>query len=345
MEYRTLGRTGVRVSAVCMGTMMFGPWGNEDTDECVRMVHRAMDAGVNFIDTADVYSSGVAEEVVGKALTVRRDQVVLATKVHGQMGERPNERGASRLWIMRAVEASLRRLGTDHIDLYQIHRPDPSIDLEETLGALSDLVRQGKVRYAGSSAFPAWHIVEAHWVSERRGLERFSTEQPPFSIFVRGIERDVLPVAQRYRMGVLTYSPLNGGWLTGKYRRGEDPPGGSRGERMKRLGRFSERFDLERDAAQRKLDLVERLDKVADQSHLSLTEMSISFTLSHPAVTSVILGPRTPEQLEDLLVYADTRLDGSTLQAIDEIVPPGTIVDDADRGWEEPWMRPAARRR
>jgi len=345
MEHRTLGRTGVRVSPYCLGTMMFGPWGNEDADECIRMVHRAMDAGINFIDTADVYSSGVAEEIVGKALSVRRDQVVLATKVHGAVGERPNERGSSRLWIMRAVEASLRRLGTDHIDLYQVHRPDPSVDLEETLGALSDLVRQGKVRYAGCSAFPAWHIVEAHWTSERRGLERLSTEQPPYSIFVRAAERDVFPVARRYRMGVLAYSPLNGGWLTGKYRRGADVPDGSRGERMKRLGRFAERFDLERGPAQRKLDLVEELEGVAAQADLSLTEMSMAFTLAHPAVTSTIVGPRTPEQLEDLLVYADTTLDPSTLDAIDEIVAPGTLVDEADRGWEGPWMAAEARRR
>lgn len=343
MEQRTLGGTGVRVSAYCLGTMMLGRMGNPDHDACVRIVHRALDAGITFIDTADVYSGGESEEIVGKALAGRRDEVVLATKVHGRMGRGGNEGGNSRLWIMREVEASLRRLGTDRIDLYQIHRPDPSVDLEETLGALTDLVRQGKVRYVGCSAFPAWMIVESRWVAERRGLERFATEQPPYSIFARQIERDVLPVARRYGMGTLAYSPLNGGWLAGRYRQGV--PDDSRAKRFTDTGRFADRFDVERDPPKRKAVLVEQLARVADDAGLPLTHLAMGFTLAHPAVTSVIIGPRTLEQLEGLLKCADVRLDGATLDAIDSVVPPGSTVDDLDRGWEPPWMEPGERRR
>src|SRR5438093_6574649 len=269
MEYRTLGRTGIKVSTHCLGAMMFGPWGNTDEDECVRMIHDSLDAGVNFVDTADVYGEGRSEGIVGKGLEGRRDDVVLATKVHGEMGKGPNERGNSRLWIMRQVEASLRRLQTDHIDLYQIHRPDPSTDVEETLGALTDLVRQGKVRYLGSSTFPAWQIVEAQWVSERRGLDRFVCEQPPYSMLVRGIEVDVLPVTRRYGMGVIVWSPLAGGWLAGKYRRGEEPPKDSRAVRFAEQRRpVASRYDLSRPGNQRKLDLVEELAVVAEKAGL-----------------------------------------------------------------------------
>ena len=240
MEYRTLGGTGIRVSTHCLGAMMFGSWGNKDVDDCVRIIHAALDAGINFVDTADVYSTGESEEIVGKALKGRRDDVVLATKVHGGMGPGVNEKGNSRVWIVREVENSLRRLGTDHIDLYQIHRPEADTDVEETLGALTDLQRQGKIRYFGSSTYPGWQIVEAQWTAERRGLSRFRTEQPPYSIFVRHIEHDVLPVAERYGMGVLVWSPLCRGWLTGRYRRGAfdrspDPaPGGPKGDRSLR---------------------------------------------------------------------------------------------------------------
>jgi aryl-alcohol dehydrogenase-like predicted oxidoreductase len=346
VEYRTLGRTGVKVSSYCLGAMMFGPWGNEDEDECVRMVHAALDGGINFVDTADVYGEGRSEEIVGKALEGRRDDVVLATKVHGQMGKGPNERGNSRLWIMREVEASLRRLQTDHIDLYQIHRPDPDTDIEETLSALTDLVRQGKVRYLGSSTFPAWQLVEAHRVSERRSLERFACEQPPYSILVRQIELDVLPVAQRYGMGVIVWSPLAGGWLSGKYRRGQDAPDDSRAVRFRRRGSpVARRFDLSVPENQRKLDLVEDLTVVADKAGLSLTHMAMAFALAHPGVTSAIIGPRTPAQLQDLLEGADVDLDAEVLDAIDELVPPGGVVFDFDRGWSPPWREPAARRR
>ena len=347
MNCRTLGRTGTSVSEYCLGTMMFGDWGNTDEDECIRMVHAALDAGINFVDTADVYSHGVSEEVTGKALKGRRDEVVLASKVHGEMGLARNDRGNSRMWIAREVESSLRRLQTDRIDLYQIHRPDPDTDLEETLGVLTDLQRQGKIRYAGCSTYPAWMVVESHWVAERRGLARFVCEQPPYSIFVRHNEVDLFPVTRRYGMGVIAWSPLAGGWLTGKYRRDQDIPAGSRAERY--ADRFKDspvarRFDMSRPNNRRKLDLVEELAKVAADAGISMTHMAHAFTLSHPAVTSAIIGPRTVEQLEDALAGADVRLDESTLDAIDAICPPGITIEDADRGWAPPWMEAEARR-
>ena len=346
MEYRTLGATGVRVSTHCLGTMMFGAWGNTDDDECVRIINAAIDGGINFVDTADVYSSGQSEEIVGKALKGRRDEVVLATKAHGPMGEGVNERGNSRLWLAREVENSLRRLGTDHIDLYQMHRPDPDTDVDETLSALSDLVHQGKIRYFGSSTFPAWQIVEAQWASERRGYERFRSEQPPYSILVRQVELDVLPVAQRYGMGVLVWSPLCRGWLTGKYRRDAEPDARSRAVRSRqRGGQIAAQFDASRPEIQRKFDLVDGLSTVADKAGLSMTHLAIAFTLAHPGVTSAIVGPRTMDQLEDLLAGADARLDADTLDAIDDVVAPGTLVDQNDRGWDPPWMEPGARRR
>jgi aryl-alcohol dehydrogenase-like predicted oxidoreductase len=346
VEYRTLGRTGVKVSSHCLGTMMFGGWGNPDPDDCVRIIHRALDAGVNFIDTADVYSRGESEEIVGRALHDRRDDVVLATKVYGEMGKGLNERGTSRLWIMREVEASLRRLGTDRIDLYQLHRPDLDTDLEDTLEALTDLVAQGKVRYAGTSCYPAWLLAQAHEIAGRRGLVRLACEQPPYSIFTRHIELDVLEVTRRYGMGVIVWSPLAGGWLTGKYRRGEEAPMDSRMTRAQVRGsRVAQRFDLSRPGAQRKLDLVEELLPIADKAGIPLAHMAIAFTLAHPSVTSAIIGPRTMDQLEDLLAGADVRLDEAILDAIDEVVPPGTVVDDADRGWDPPWLEPENRRR
>jgi aryl-alcohol dehydrogenase-like predicted oxidoreductase len=346
MELRTLGRTGVRVSVQCLGTMMLGPWGNKDEDECVRIIHAALDAGINFVDTADVYAEGRSEEIVGRALRGRRDGVVLATKVHGPMGPGPNDKGNSRLWIMRAVEDSLRRLETDHIDLYQMHRPDPSIPIEETLGALTDLVRQGKVRYVGSSTFPGWMIEQAEWTAERRMLERFACEQAPYSIFVREVERDVFPVTRALGMGVIVWSPLAGGWLAGRYRRGEDAPKESRAVTYAERGSpIAARYDASRPANQRKLDLVDELRTVAEKAGISLTHMSLAFTLAHPAVTSTIIGPRTMDHLTDVLAGADVRLDGSALDAIDEIVPPGAVIEESDRGWDPPWMSPEARRR
>ncbi len=277
------------------------------------IIHRALDAGLNFIDTADVYSAGESEEIVGKALAGRRDDVVLATKFHGGMGEDPNHRGNSRRWIVREVEASLRRLGTDHIDLYQVHRPDQATDIDDTLSALSDLVHQGKVRYVGSSTFPAEAIVEAQWTAERRGHERFRVEQPPYSIFARGIEAAVLPTCERYGMGVIPWSPLNGGFLTGRYRPGEAPPSTGR------AARTPERFDPERPGVQRKLALVPQLEQVASDAGVSLTHLALAFTLAHPAVSATIIGPRTMDQLEGCLGAADIALDDATLDAIDAL--------------------------
>ncbi len=346
MEYRVLGTTGVQVSTLCLGTMMFGAWGNKDHEEGVRAIRAAIDGGINFVDTADVYSMGECEEIVGEALVGRRDEVVLATKVHGQMGPGINDRGNSRLWIMKAVDASLRRLKTDHIDLYQMHRPEPITRIDETLSALTDLIRQGKVRYIGSSTFPASQIVEAQWASERRGLERFVCEQPPYSILVRGIEADVLPVVQAYGMGAIVWSPLAGGWLSGKYQRDMEPDPQWRPVRTReRNPAVAARYDLSKEANQRKFDVVEALGDVAAQAGVSLTHMSIAFTLAHPGVTSAIVGPRTEEQLADLLKGADVTLTGDTLDAIDRIVPPGAVLEEADRGWENPALVPSARRR
>jgi aryl-alcohol dehydrogenase-like predicted oxidoreductase len=345
MEYRTLGTTGVRVSTHCLGAMMFGSWGNTDVDACVQMVHEALDAGINFVDTADVYSAGESERIVGKALAERRDEVVLATKVHGRMGPGKNDEGNSRLWITREVESSLRRLGTDHIDLYQIHRPEPQTAIDETLGALTDLQRAGKIRYFGSSTFPGWQLEEAAWVAERNGLSRFRTEQPPYSIFVRQIELDVLPVAQRLGTGVLVWSPLCRGWLTGRYRREAfDRSPEARAARVGGRG-MGWQFDESRPEIQRKLDLVEELAKLAAEAGATMTHMAIAFALAHPGVTSAIIGPRTPEQLADLLSGADVRLEPAILDAIDELVAPGTLVDENDRGFDPWWLEAAARRR
>src|SRR5213082_251183 len=285
MHMRTLGRTGIQVSPLCLGTMMFGAWGNADHDDSVRIIHHALDNGINFVDTADVYSRGESEEIVGKALKGRRDQVILATKVHGKMGDDPNEFGNSRRWIVREVENSLRRLKTDWIDLYQIHRPEADTDIDETLGALTDLVRQGKVRYIGSSTFPASQIVEAQWVAEKRGRERFVCEQPPYSMLVRAIESDVLPTCRRYGMGVISWSPLAGGWLTGRWRKGQDEPDSTRADRLPR------RYDLSLPQNQQKLDATEALAVLAEENGISLIHMAIAFVLRHPAVTSAIIGP------------------------------------------------------
>ncbi|MCK9876869.1 aldo/keto reductase [Frankia sp. Ag45/Mut15] len=346
MRYRKLARTGVEVSTQCLGAMMFGPIGNDDQDEAVRIIHRALDAGINFIDTADVYSQGVSEEIVGRALQGRRDDVVLATKFFNPMGDERNRRGGSRRWIIRAVEDSLRRLDTDHIDLYQIHRHDWDVDLEETLGALTDLVRAGKVRYLGSSTFPADWIIEAQWAARRRGSERFVCEQPQYSIFARRIEEAVLPAALRHDVGVIPWSPLAGGWLTGKYRRGQDIPGGSR---YGKDGPFAQRradADLNDDPSTPvRYDAVESLVTIAEQAGLSLTHLALAFVDAHPAITAAIIGPKTMAQLEDLLGAADVVLDAATLDAIDKVVPPGTDISGVNHFDRSPALDPARRRR
>jgi aryl-alcohol dehydrogenase-like predicted oxidoreductase len=340
MEHRPLGRTGVSVSKFCLGAMMFGAWGNPDHDESVRIIHAALDAGVNFIDTADVYGEGESEEIVAKALTGgRRDNIVLATKFHNAMGDDPNQRGNSRRWIMRAVEDSLRRLGTEWIDLYQVHRPDPGTDIEETLGALTDLVHQGKVRYIGGSTFPASAIVEAQWAARDRGLQRFVTEQPPYSILVRAIETDVLPTCSRYGMGVMSYSPLTGGWLSGRWRKDTGQQSSSRAARL------PERFDLSHPANQRKLDAVEELAQLADEAGITLIQLAIAFVLRHPAITAALIGPRTMDQLEGQLAAVDVVLDDALLDRIDEIVAPGITINPEDNSWHNPSLEPEARRR
>ena len=342
MELRPLGRTGVHVSKLCLGAMMFGDWGTKDHDESIRIIHRALGAGINFIDTADVYSQGESEVIVGKALAGgRRDDVVLATKVYMPMGDDPNHRGLSRRWIIREVESSLRRLNTDWIDLYQIHRPEPGTDIDETLGALSDLVHQGKVRYIGHSTFPASMIVEAQWTAERRGRERFRCEQPPYSILTRAIENEVLPVCQRYGMGVISYSPLAGGWLSGRYRKGGEPQGPMSPARRQ----LANRFDLSLPKNQRKLEASERLGQLADDAGISLIELAIAFVLRHPAVTAAIIGPRTMEHLESQLPAGDVVLSDDLLDRIDQINPPGITINAADNGWTSPALDSAARRR
>src|SRR3954454_5080866 len=338
MDYRPLGRTGVQVSELCLGTMMFGAWGNTDHDDSVRIIHAALDAGVNFVDTADVYSAGESEEILGKALKGRRDDVVLATKFFMPMGDDANRRGGSRRWIISEVENSLRRLGTDWIDLYQVHRPDPAVDVEETLGALTDLVQQGKVRYVGSSSYSAGEIVEAQWTARERRLERFRTEQPPYSLLVRGIELEVLPTAQRHGMGTLTYSPLAGGWLSGSWTADSSPTSPAR-------QRLAARFDMSLPENRRKLEAVEQLQQVADDAGVSMIELAIAFVVDHPAVTSAIVGPRTMERLDSQLPAADVALDAATLDRIDEIVAPGVNLNPADTSYGEQVLQPALRRR
>jgi aryl-alcohol dehydrogenase (NADP+) len=335
MKHRTLGRTGVKVSPYCLGAMMFGGIANADHDECIRIIHKALDFGINFVDTADRYSNGESETIVGKALKGRRANIVLATKVHGPMGEDPNQQGNSRRWIATAVEASLRRLQTDHIDLYQIHRPAPDTDIEETLSALTDLMRAGKVRAIGSSTFPASQIVEAQWTAERRGLARFRTEQPPYSILNRGVESEVLPICQKYGMGALVWSPLAKGMLTGRYRKGAAPPDSLR-----------VKFFAEQMSDARNLDAVEKLIPIAEAAGLSLTHMAMAFVMAHPGVTSAILGPRTMAQLDDLLAGAEIVLGDDVLDEIDAVVAPGTDAGPMGALYQPPAMtEPTLRRR
>jgi aryl-alcohol dehydrogenase (NADP+) len=334
MQYRTLGKTGIKVSPYCLGAMMFGGIANADHDDCIRITHKALDFGINFIDTADAYSKGESEVIVGKALKGRRDNIVLATKAHLPMGDDPNQRGNSRRWLTRALEASLRRLQTDHVDLYQIHRPAPDTDIEETLSALTDLMRAGKVRAIGSSTFPASEIVEAQWIAERRGLARFRAEQPPYSILNRGVEREVLPACQRYGMGALVWSPLAMGMLTGRYRKGQPQPDSGRVKRFpKQMG------------DERRLEAVEQLIAIAEQAGLPLTHMALAFVIAHPGVTSAIIGPRTMAQLDDMLAGAEVALGDDILDRIDAIVPPGADVGALEAAYNPPAVTQADLRR
>lgn len=332
MQYRTLGRTGIQVSPHALGAMMFGAIGNSDHDESIRIIRKALDAGINIVDTADVYSNGESEEIVGKAIKGRRDDVVVATKFGMPMGDDPNRAGSSRRWITTAVEDSLRRLGTDYIDIYQMHRPDPATDLADTLSTLSDLVHAGKIRTFGTSTLPASEIVEAHWIAERRGLEPVRTEQPTYSILNRGIEREVLPVAQRYGMGVLVWSPLAQGMLTGRVRRGQQTD-------LRRAAIFGHLSD------ERRIDAVEELILLADESGIKLTHLAIAFAITHPGVTSAIVGPRTMEHLDDYLAGADLVLTDDLLDRIDAIVPPGADVGQLDMAYQPPAVTDSSLRR
>ncbi|MFI7367352.1 aldo/keto reductase [Streptomyces sp. NPDC050149] len=333
MQYRTLGRTGIKVSPYALGAMMFGALGNPDHDDCTRIVHTALDAGINFIDTADVYGRGESEEILAKALKGRRDDVVLATKAHLAMSDDPNHQGNSRRWITRAVEDSLRRLETDYIDLYQMHRPDPETDVEETLSTLTDLMRAGKIRAIGSSTTPAAEIVEAQWVADRRGLQRFRAEQPPYSILDRGIERDVLPVCEQYGMGVLVWSPLAQGLLTGRYRKGAAPDS------------HRARFGFQHLSDERRLDAVEEIVNLADEAGIRMSHLAVAFAITHPGVTSAIIGPRTMAHLQDLLEGIGTTLDDGILDRIDAIVAPGTGVGTLDMAYNPPALTETTRRR
>ncbi len=336
MERRPLGRTGIHVSRLGLGTMVLGAWGNTDLAECERIIHRALDAGINLVDTADMYGDGQNEAIVGSALKGRRDDVVLCTKFHYPVGahDDPNRQGNSRRWIMRAIDDSLRRLDVDHVDLYQVHRPDPDTSIEETVEALTDLVRAGKIRAWGTSTFPAEDIVEAHWAAERRGALGPHCEQPPYSILARSAERAVLPTCRRHGMGVLTWSPLSGGWLTGKYR--TETPADSR------AATSPEHFDGDNPA---KAEAVEALARIADDAGVSSTHLALAWNVEHPAVTAALIGPRTMDQLEDLLAAAELRLDADALDAIDAVVPPGTDLNPADAGWDPPGLARLERRR
>jgi aryl-alcohol dehydrogenase-like predicted oxidoreductase len=318
VEYRPLGATGVQVSPLCLGAMMFGAWGNPDHDESIRIIHAALDAGINFVDTADIYSAGESEEIIAKALAGRRDDVFLATKVGYPIGDDPHRRGASRRRIITGVEESLRRLRTDWIDLCQVHRPDPLTDIEETLSALSDLVHQGKVRNIGHSTFPASEIVEGQWIARERGHQLFRCEQATYSMLVRGVEYDVLPTCRRHGMGVITYSPLGGGWLSGRYRQG-----GGEGPTSPSRQTVAERFDSSLLANERKLEAV----------------------LRHPAVSAAIIGPRTMDHLESQVTAAEVVLSDDVLDRIDEIVAPGTTINPADNGWIGSALEASSRRR
>ncbi|MCP9213224.1 aldo/keto reductase [Streptomyces sp. NEAU-Y11] len=343
MQYGILGGTGIEVSRLCLGTMMFGAWGNTDEAECHRMVATALDTGVNLVDTADVYAFGESEEILGRALKGRRDDVVLVSKFHNQMPGGPldrNRRGNSRLWIMRAVENSLRRLGTDHLDVYLVHRPDPRTDIEETLGALSDLVRAGKVRAIGTSSFPAEEIVEGQWAAQRRGLQRFTVEQLSYSVLARHAEAASLPTAQRHRMGVMVWSPLNGGWLTGKYRTGAEPAGDSRARTN------ADHFDFgDEQVRKRKLAVVDELLRVAADEGCTLVELALRFVLAHPGVTSAVMGPRTHDQLLSQLTAVERPLSNEALDRIDALVEPGSVLNPSDIGYTPPTLKTAALRR
>ncbi|PTY36833.1 aldo/keto reductase [Saccharospirillum sp. MSK14-1] len=334
MNYRNLGKTGIKVSPYALGTMMLGAVGNPDHDDGIRIIHKALDAGINFIDTADFYSQGESEQIVGKALQGRRDQVVLTTKAHLPMGNDPNQQGNSRRWLTQALDDSLRRLQTDYIDVYMVHRPSPETDIEETLSALTDLMRAGKIRAIGTSTFPASQIVEAQWTADRHHLAKVRVEQPSYSILNRSIEREVLPICEQYGLGVMVWSPLHMGMLTGRVRRSQQTDA----TRATRLPHFY--------GNAQKLDAVEQLVSLAQEAGVPLTHLAMAFTIAHPAVTAANLGPRTQLQLDDLLAGSQFELSDDLLDRIDAIVAPGTDVGPLHAPYETPAMnQPSLRRR
>jgi aryl-alcohol dehydrogenase-like predicted oxidoreductase len=338
MQYRTLGRTGVPVSTLALGAMNFGALGRTDQAEATAIVDAALAAGITTIDTADFYSSGQSEEFVGRAIAGRRDDVVLATKAGLPMGD-DRHRGSSRRWLVTALEDSLRRLGVDHVDLYQVHLWDPTTSDEETLGALTDLQRAGKIRYAGASNQAAHRIVEAQWAAREHHLSRYVTEQPGYSILQRGVERDTLPVAERYGLGVLAWSPLAGGWLSGAVRAG-------RASTSNRAALMPQRFDPSVPANRTRLDAVERLATVADEAGLTLIQLALGFVTAHRGVTSAIVGPRTVEHLAAQLEAADTVLSADVLDAVDAVVAPGVDLAPDEKHDAHPALSdPSLRRR
>ncbi|MEU4294505.1 aldo/keto reductase [Kribbella sp. NPDC026596] len=339
MQYRTLGRTGVQVSTLALGAMNFGAIGRTGQDEATAIVDAALEAGINLIDTADMYGQGESEEMVGKAMAGRRDDLVLATKATMPMGDERNHQGSSRRWLVTALDDSLRRLGVDHVDLYQIHRWDPSTSDEETLSALTDLQRAGKIRSFGSSTFPAYRIVQAQWAAREHHLSRYVSEQPSYSILQRGIEAHVLPVTEEYGLGVLAWSPLASGWLSGAVRAGQEIS-------TSRSVFAPERFDTTLPYNQARLEAVEQLAKVADEAGLTLIQLALGFVTAHPAVTSALIGPRTLDHLRSQLAAADTVLSADVLDAIDSIVAPGTDLAPHEKFDTPPaLLEPALRRR
>ncbi|MFD6563573.1 aldo/keto reductase [Micromonospora profundi] len=339
MQYRTLGRTGVQVSTLALGAMNFGALGRTTQEDATAIVDAALDAGINLIDTADMYSQGESEEIVGRAIASRRDDIVLATKAGMPMGDERNHRGSSRRWLVTELDNSLRRLGVDHVDLYQIHRWDPTTSDEETLSALTDLQRAGKIRYFGSSTFPAHRIVQAEWAAREHHLSRYVTEQPSYSILQRGIETHVLPVTEQYGLGVLAWSPLASGWLSGAVRAGQEIT-------TSRSAILPERFDLGIPANQARMNAVEQLAKVADDAGLTMIQLALGFVTAHRAVTSAIIGPRTIDHLCSQLAAADTVLPGDVLDAIDAIVAPGVDLAAHEKFDTPPaLLDPALRRR
>ncbi|GAB3836630.1 aldo/keto reductase [Micromonospora andamanensis] len=338
MHYRSLGHTGVQVSSLALGAMNFGRIGRTTQEEVTAIVEAALTAGINLIDTADAYSGGQSEEMVGKAIAGRREDIVLATKVALPMGDNPNARGSSRRWLVTELDNSLRRLGVDHVDIYQIHRWDPATSDEETLSALTDLQRTGKIRYFGSSTFPAYRIVEAQWAARTHHLGRYVTEQPAYSILQRGVESHVLPVTEQYGLGVLVWSPLASGWLSGAVRQGKEVT-------TSRSTMMPARFDTAIPANRAKLEAVEQLAKVADEAGLTMIQLALGFVTAHPAVTAALIGPRTLEHLDSQLAAADTILSADVLDAVDAIVAPGVDLAPAEKNDTPPALLDASLRR